>query len=264
MSDRLPIVGGNWKMHGTRAHAGELLHALRAALDGISDIDVVICPPAPWLGDAADTFKTGSLGVGAQNVYGEPEGAFTGEQSASMLVDTVSHVIVGHSERRWVFGETEEETNRKLVAVLDAGLTPILAIGERQKQREAGETDRVLEGQLLAAFEGIGALPDSVVVAYEPVWAIGSGLAATPAMAQEAAATVREIIGSRFGAETATAIRIQYGGSVNSDNANAFVALPDIDGALVGGASLRADEFAAICGAFAHGHRVAMGSSSNA
>ncbi len=264
MSDRLPIVGGNWKMHGNREHARELLHALRAALDGISDVDVVICPPAPWLGDAADTFEGGTLGVGAQNVHWESEGAFTGEQSAEMLAGTVSHVIVGHSERRWVLGESDDETNQKLRAVLDAGLTPILAVGERRDQREAGETVVVLERQLLAAFEGIDALPESSVVAYEPVWAIGSGLPATAEMAQEAASAVRAILGSRFGATTAAAVRIQYGGSVTADNAGEFAALPDIDGALVGGASLRADEFAAICGAFAHAHRMATGSTSNA
>lgn len=264
MSERLPIVGGNWKLHGNRAHARELLHALRAALDGISDVEVVICPPSPWLADAADTFEGGTLAVGAQNIYWEHEGAFTGEQSAEMLVGTVSHVIVGHSERRWVFGETGEETNRKLRSVLAAGLTPILAVGEQLAQREAGETNAVLERQLLAAFEGIETLPERAVVAYEPVWAIGSGLAATPEMAQQAAATVRSILESRFGAATAAATRIQYGGSVNADNVSDFVALPDVDGALVGGASLRADEFASICGAFAHGHRIATGSSPNA
>ena len=264
MSDRLPIVGGNWKMHGNREHARELLHALQAALDGISDVDVVICPPAPWLGDAADTFDEGTLGMGAQNVHWESEGAFTGEQSAEMLAGTVSHVIVGHSERRWVFGESDEATNKKLCSVLDAGLTPILAVGERREQREAGETDAVLQRQLLAAFESIETLPKGVVVAYEPVWAIGSGLPATAEMAQEAASAVRAILGSRFGAATAAAVRIQYGGSVTADNAGEFAALPDIDGALVGGASLRADEFAAICGAFAHAHRMARGSTSNA
>ena len=263
MSERLPIVGGNWKMHGNRAHARELLHALRAALDGISDVEVVICPPTPWLGDAADTFDGGTLKIGAQNVYWEPEGAFTGEQSAQMLTGTVSHVIIGHSERRWVFGETDEETNRKLRAVLDAGLTPLLAVGERREEREAGETSAVIERQLLVAFEGIDELPGSMVVAYEPVWAIGSGLAATAEIAQEAAVAVREVLERRFDASTAAAVRIQYGGSVTADNAGDFAELPDVDGALVGGASLRADEFAAICGAFAHAHRAATDSASS-
>jgi triosephosphate isomerase (TIM) len=262
VSNRLPIVGGNWKLNSNRAHARELLHALRAALDGINDVQVVICPPALWLGDAADTFEGGTLGIGAQNVYWEPSGAYTGEQSAEMLVGTVSHVLIGHSERRSVFGETVQDTNRKLRSVLAAGLTPILAIGEQLEQREAGETNAVLERQLLAAFEGIDSLPADAVVAYEPVWAIGSGLAATPEIAQEAAAATRAVVEARYGSETAAALRIQYGGSVNAENAGDFVALPDIDGALVGGASLRADEFAAICGAFAHGYRVATGAAS--
>ncbi len=263
MSERLPIVGGNWKMHGNRAHARELLHALRAALDDISDVEVVICPPTPWLGDAADTFDGGTLEIGAQNVYWEPDGTFTGEQSAQMLTGTVSHVIIGHSERRRVFGETDEETNRKLRAVLDAGLTPILAVGERREEREAGETTAVLERQLLAALEGIDELPGNMVVAYEPVWAIGSGLAATAEIAQEAASAVRKVLGSRFNSGAAAAVRIQYGGSVSADNASDFAELPDIDGALVGAASLRTDEFAAICGAFAHAHRVATDSESS-
>ena len=249
-------------MNSNRAHARELLHALRAALDGITDVEVVVCPPAPWLGDAVDTFEGGTLGVGAQNIHWEPSGAYTGEQSAEMLAGTVSHILIGHSERRWVFGETGEDTNRKLRSVLAAGLTPILAIGEQLAQREAGKTNAVLEAQLLAAFEGIDALPADAVVAYEPVWAIGSGLAATAEMAQEAAAAARAVVEARYGSNTAEALRIQYGGSVNAENASDFVALPDVDGALVGGASLRADEFAAICGAFAHGHRVATGAAS--
>jgi triosephosphate isomerase len=254
---RTPIVGGNWKMHGTRAHARELLHALRAALDGIREVEVVVCPPAPWLGDAADTFAGGSLLVGAQNVHWEAEGALTGEQSAAMLAGTVSYVIVGHSERRTLFGETDAEANRKLRAVIEAGLAPILAVGELQGEREGGETNAVLRRQLLAGFEGLDALPSTVVVAYEPVWAIGTGLAATPAIAEEAARTIRAITAERFDAATASRLRIQYGGSVNAENAPEFAALADIDGALVGGASLRADEFASICGAFAHAHRLA-------
>jgi triosephosphate isomerase len=263
VSERLPIVGGNWKMHGNRAHARLLLHALRAALDGISDVEVVICPPAPWLGDAADTFDSGTLRAGAQNIHWESEGAFTGEQSAQMLAGTVSHVIVGHSERRSIFRETDADTNRKLRAVLEAGLTPILAVGERREERQAGETSSVLERQLLAAFEGIDSLPEGAVVAYEPVWAIGSRLPATAEIAQETASVVRAILRNRFGAATAAATRIQYGGSVSAENAGEFSALPDIDGALVGGAALRADEFASICGAFAHAHRMATGSASD-
>ena len=255
---RVPIVGGNWKMHGTRAHAGELLHALRAALDGIGEVEVVICPPSPWLTDAADALAEGSLQVGAQNVYWEPEGAFTGEQSAAMLAGTVSHVLVGHSERRHVFGETDEQTLHKLRSVIEAGLTPILAVGELQEERESGATDAVLRRQLFGALEGLDGLPASAVIAYEPVWAIGTGLAATPEMAQEAAATVRALLTERFDETTAAGLRVQYGGSVNAENASELASQPDIDGALVGGASLKADEFASICGAFAHARRLAQ------
>ncbi len=256
-ASRVPIVGGNWKMHGTRAHAGELLHALRTALDGITDVEVVICPPAPWLADAADALAEGTLRVGAQNVHWEPEGAFTGEQSAAMLAGTASHVIVGHSERRHVFGETDEQTNHKLRAVIEAGLTPILAVGELQPERESGETEAVLRRQLLAACDGLEAMFDPTVIAYEPVWAIGTGLAATPEIAQETIAALRSMVADRFDTATASRTRIQYGGSVNAENASELAAQPDIDGALVGGASLKADDFASICGAFAHAHRLA-------
>ena len=255
-ANRIPIVGGNWKMHGTRSHARELLHALRAALEGITDVEVVICPPAPWLGDAADTFAEDALRVGAQNVYWEREGAFTGELSAAMLAGTASHVIVGHSERRHVFGETDEQTSQKFQSVIDAALTPILAIGELEAERESGETESVLRRQLHTAFEGLRALPIGTVIAYEPVWAIGTGRAATPELAQEAAASIREIVAERFSEATGAGIRIQYGGSVNADNAVELASQPDIDGALVGGASLQAGEFASICGAFAHAHRL--------
>ena len=171
---RVPIVGGNWKMNTTRAEARALLEGLRA-LDRLAGVEVVICPPSAWLGDAADILAGTSLEVGAQNVYWEPKGAFTGEISAPQLAGTASFVIVGHSERRHVFGETDADTNRKLRAVLDAGLKPILAIGELLEEADRGETEAVLRRQLLGAFEGFDALPASLVVAYEPVWAIGTG-----------------------------------------------------------------------------------------
>lgn len=256
--NRTPIVGGNWKMNANRTRAGELLHALRAALEGITNVEVVICPPAPWLGDAADAFATDDLLVGAQNIHSESEGAFTGEQNAEMLVGTATHVIVGHSERRQLFGESNELTRHKLAAVVAAGLTPILAIGELQGEREAGQTQAVLEHQLLSACEGLDALPGDAVIAYEPVWAIGTGLAATPELAQEAVASIRAMVGDRFGAEFAANVRIQYGGSVNAENASELASQPDIDGALVGGASLNAADFASICGAFGHAHRIAQ------
>lgn len=253
---RVPVVGGNWKMNGTRTSAGQLLHALRAALDGITDVEVVVFPPTPWLTDAADALAEGSLGVGAQNVHWESAGAFTGEQSAMMLAGTVNHVLIGHSERRHGFGETDEQTNLKFRSVIDAGLSPTLAVGELEAERESGSTDAVLRRQLTAAFEGLRTLPIGTVIAYEPVWAIGTGRAATPEIAQEAAAAIRAVIADRFSESTGALIRIQYGGSVTADSAAELAAQPDIDGALVGGASLKASEFASICGAFAHAHRV--------
>ena len=248
---RTPIVGGNWKMHLDRMGARDLLRALRQELDGIPGVDVVICPPAPWLGDAADSLEGTSLHVGAQNAYWLPSGAYTGEVGAVMLIGTARYVLVGHSERRHVFGETNEETGRKLAAVLELGLQPILAIGELQAERESGTTREVLRAQLDAAFADVARLPEGFVVAYEPVWAIGTGLTATPEIAQSTIADVRMMIADRFGAVTAESCRIQYGGSVNAGNVAELAAQPDIDGALVGGASLDAEAFATICRAVA-------------
>ena len=248
---RTPIVGGNWKMHLDRAGARELLRALRAQLDGLEGVEVVICPPAPWLGDAADALDGASLGVGAQNAYWLPSGAYTGEVGAAMLIGTARYVLVGHSERRHLFGETNDDTGRKLAAVLELGLDPILAIGELQAEREAGTTRDVLRAQLDAAFADVDRLPEGFVVAYEPVWAIGTGLTATPEIAQSTIADVRAMIGDRFDETTAETCRIQYGGSVNAGNVADLAAQPDIDGALVGGASLDAEAFATICRAVA-------------
>jgi triosephosphate isomerase len=251
----VPIVGGNWKMHTTRSDARTLLGRLRQRLDVITDVDVVVCPPFPWLGDAADLLVGSNLHVGAQDVHWEAQGAFTGEVSAPMLADTVSHVIVGHSERRHVFGETPQETNLKLRAVLEAGLTPILAVGERLEEAEAGRTEEVLRGQLQEGFEGIERLDASVVIAYEPVWAIGTGRAASAEDAQQRCALVRSVLAERFNARTANACRIQYGGSVNAENVEGYASQADIDGVLVGGASLDADAFTTICRVFAEAKR---------
>lgn len=249
---RLPIVGANWKMHTDRTAAEALLTSLRRALDGIEDVEVVICPPAAWLTLAADALDGSSLLVGAQQVHPAAEGAFTGEVSAPMLAGTVDYVIVGHSERRHVFGESDEESGARLRAVLDAGLRPILAVGELQGQREAGETAAVLRRQLTSALAGVEEAP-GLVVAYEPVWAIGTGLAATPEIAQDACASVRGLLAELLGDTTAEATRVQYGGSVNAANVRGFARQPDIDGALVGGASLDAAAFTAICRAVAGG-----------
>ena len=248
---RTPIVGGNWKMHLDRAQAQGLLRDLRSELDGLAGVEVVVCPPAPWLGDAASLLEGTTLAVGSQNVHWEPAGAFTGELSAPMLAGTAAYAIVGHSERRHVFGERDDEVGRKLRAVLDAGLRPILAVGELREERESGRTEEVLRRQLLAALADIEAPPPDLVVAYEPVWAIGTGLTATPDIAQQACAFVRSVLADRYSDALASSARVQYGGSVSPENAAELAAQPDIDGALVGGASLRADSFAAICRAVA-------------
>ena len=250
MVARTPVIGGNWKMNTTRAEAQTLLRDLRTRLDALAGVDVIVCPPAAWLGDAHDLLGGSSLQVGAQNVYWEPKGAFTGEVSATMLAGVATHVIIGHSERRHVFGEIDEETNRTLRAVIDAGLHPILAIGELREEAEDGRTETVLSRQLLGAFEGFDALPSDLVVAYEPVWAIGTGLAATADDAQDRCAMVRAILAARFDAASADACRIQYGGSVNAQNAAGYAACADVDGVLVGGASLDGAAFEAICRAF--------------
>ena len=248
---RTPIVGGNWKMHLDRGGARELLRELRDQLDGLEGVDVVIFPPAPWLGDAADALEGSTLRVGAQNAYWLPHGAYTGEVGAAMLVGTADYVLVGHSERRHVFGESDEDSGRKLDAVLGLALQPILAVGEQQEEREGGRTAEVLRRQLDAAFVDVETLPEGFTIAYEPVWAIGTGLTATPEIAQATVAEIRRMVADRFGAASAEACRIQYGGSVNAANVADLASQPDIDGALVGGASLDAEAFAAICRAVA-------------
>ena len=251
MPVRTPIVAGNWKMHLGRAPARELVTALRDALGGLRGVEAVLCPPAPWLADAHDLLAGSPLRLGVQHVYWEPHGAFTGEVSAAMLAGIVQYVIIGHSERRHRFGERDEDTARKLRAVIELGMQPMLAIGELREQREAGETATVLRRQLLAAWEGLDRLPAGSIIAYEPVWAIGTGLTATPAMAQDACAHVRAIVEERFDAATAETCRVLYGGSVTVDNVATLAAEPDIDGVLVGGASLDASAFTAICHAVA-------------
>ena len=251
MATRTPIVGGNWKMHLDRGGARELLSRLRAQLDGLEGVEVVIFPPAAWLGDAADALEGSTLRVGAQNAYWLPHGAYTGEIGAAMLVGTADYVLVGHSERRHVFGESDEDTGRKLDAVLGLALQPILAVGEQQEEREGGRTAEVLQRQLDAAFADVDRLPEGFTIAYEPVWAIGTGLTATPEIAQATVADIRRMVADRFGAASAEACRIQYGGSVNAGNVADLASQPDIDGALVGGASLDAGAFAAICRAAA-------------
>jgi triosephosphate isomerase len=243
---RRPFIAGNWKMHTTEAEAAALAAAVREQTAGAA-CDVAVCVPFPHLGRVREVLRGGHVRLGAQDVHWEPKGAFTGEVSAPMLEDYCQFVIIGHSERRQYFCETDEWVNRKLRAVLASRLDPIVCIGETLDQRRAGETESVLERQLRGALAGIQ--PSArITIAYEPVWAIGTGETATPAQAQEACSFVRRIL-RELGGSVADAIRIQYGGSVNPANAAALLAQPDIDGALVGGASLDAAQFAAICAA---------------
>jgi len=243
---RRPFVAGNWKMNTTEAEAVALARAVASATAGAA-CDVAVCVPFPHLASVRDALRGTRVWLGAQDVYWEPKGAFTGEVSAAMLADYCSHVIIGHSERRQFFGETDEWVNRKLAAVLDSPLDPIVCIGEVLEQRRAGETEAVLERQLRTGMAGV-AHSSRITVAYEPVWAIGTGETATPEVAQAACAFIRSVLRDLFGS-TAEVIRIQYGGSVNAENAASLLAQPDIDGALVGGASLKDDQFAAICAA---------------
>jgi triosephosphate isomerase len=245
--ERRPYIAGNWKMHKTRADARALVDALLPLIEGRDAVDVGICVPFTALETCVEAAKGSKLRVLAQNAHEEGEGPFTGEVSTTMLKDVgVQGVVLGHSERRQFFGETDKALQRKLPAVLAAGLEPILCVGELEEEREGGQTERRLRHQVQEAFEDVQ--PDAVsrvVIAYEPVWAIGTGKVATPEQAQEACGFIRALVRDKYG-ELAQQVRIQYGGSVNDENAAVLLALPDIDGALVGGASLDAAKFARI------------------
>lgn len=244
---RRPLVAGNWKMHGSRAAVRSFAARLDELLAGGVAAEVAICPPFVYLDAAAAAFAGGAVSLGAQDVSVETgEGAYTGEVAAAMLADVgCRYVIVGHSERRHRYGESDAQVARKFCAVRDAGLVPILCIGETLAEREAGQTEQVIDTQLQAVFTA--AKPDAaMVIAYEPVWAIGTGHAAGPGEAQAVHAHVRNILAAKDG-KLAGSVRVLYGGSVKSANAADLFAQPDIDGFLVGGASLDADEFFNIC-----------------
>jgi triosephosphate isomerase len=246
---RRPVIAGNWKMYKTASEGAALARALRDALEGSpADRDVVVAPPFPALAAVADILKGGAIGLAAQNMHHEKEGAFTGEVSAPMLRDLgCSHVILGHSERRQHFGETDEGVARKAVAALAHGLVPVVCVGETLLEREAERTLEVVERQVGRALSGLAASQvAALLVAYEPVWAIGTGRVATPEQAQEVHAFIRSLVSGSHGAGTGAALRILYGGSVRPDNIGRLMAEADIDGALVGGASLRADSFLGI------------------
>jgi len=245
---RKPFIAGNWKMYKTIEEAVALVHDLRAALDGLVGCDVAVCPPFPALAAVRQALAGSTICLGAQNVYWEEQGAFTGEVSPRMLQGLCDYVIIGHSERRTLFGETDEMANKKLHAALAAGLKPILCVGENLQQNRAGETEAFVGGQVRAAFAGITADQARLItVAYEPIWAIGTGVPATGEGANAIiGGTVRGTLAGLFGDDVAQAIRIQYGGSVKPDNIAEFMAQPEVDGALVGGASLKAADFAGI------------------
>jgi triosephosphate isomerase len=251
---RTPIIAGNWKMHKTYDGAMDLVEALMDELDNVEGAEVVLCPPFPWLLAVAEYLEETPILLGAQDCYWADEGAFTGEVSALMLKGLAQYCIVGHSERRALFGETDEWVNKKVHALLGHGIRPICCVGERLAEREAGETDAFVSGQVRAAFAGVSAEEAlNIVVAYEPIWAIGTGRAATAEEANRVCGLIRNAIKELYGAPTSEGIRIQYGGSVSGRNAAELMAQPEIDGALIGGASLRADEFATIVHAATEG-----------
>jgi triosephosphate isomerase len=249
---RRPVVAGNWKLNGSRAANGSLLRSIRSALRPDWNCDVMVCPPSVYLGEVRAALDGSSILLGAQDASAEDGGAFTGEVAARMLGEMgCTHVIVGHSERRRLHRESDALIARKFRAVRAAGLQPILCVGETLQERQAGETENVVTRQLVAILDGI-AMEEvaSSMIAYEPVWAIGTGHTATPKQAQEVHAHIRAILAAR-NARIADELRILYGGSVNGSNAAALFAMPDVDGGLVGGASLDAAEFVRICSAAA-------------
>lgn len=244
---RIPIIAANWKMHKTQAEAVQFIEQCAELLAG-EKLEVVICPAFPLLVAAGEACRRYGLRLGAQNMYWEAAGAFTGEVSPLMLKDLqVDYVIIGHSERRRLFGETDQQVARKIKAAYQYELTPILCVGETLEQRQGEQTLAVITEQVMTALAGLDpSQVRKIVIAYEPVWAIGSGLAATAADADAVAAHIRKVIGEQFSLKVARDVRILYGGSVNQENIAEFMRAAEVDGALVGGASLDASMFAAI------------------
>jgi triosephosphate isomerase len=247
---RKPIIAGNWKMNLLVGRAVALVEDLWKLVDGQDAVEVVVCPPFVDIPPVSEAMERGgmSLGLGAQNMHWEEAGAFTGEVSPLMLKELgVTHVIIGHSERRQFFGETDQGVNRKVASAIEHGLVPIMCVGESLKQREAGETENVVTGQVKRGFFELPVdKAVDVVIAYEPIWAIGTGKAATSDDADEVTRIIRATVGELYGSGPADSVRIQYGGSVTPANVSELMSKPNIDGALVGGASLKADDFAKI------------------
>ncbi len=245
---RTPVMAGNWKMFKTAQQTRDYFQRFLPLVENASGREIVVCPPFPCLAAAAEATAGSKTAIGGQNLYWVAEGAYTGEVSAPMLVDVGCRwVIVGHSERRQYFHETDENVRKRTEAALEAGLTPIVCVGETLEQRESGRTGDVLEAQFHGGLRGLN--PEqfaALTIAYEPVWAIGTGKTATPEMAEEAHCRIRALAESHYGAPAASSLRILYGGSVKPDNAASLMAKPDIDGVLVGGASLDPLGFAAI------------------
>jgi triosephosphate isomerase (TIM) len=245
---RKPIIAGNWKLNKTPHEAILLVDELKRELVDSTGVDIVVCPPFVDLTDVSDALVDHDIALGAQNVFWEDNGAFTGEISAPMLKDLgVAYVIIGHSERRQYFNETNQTVNKRLRAALKHGLTPIVCVGENLDERESNKTFDVIKNHCEGSLAGLtGEEVKKIVLAYEPVWAIGTGKTATPQQAQEVHVFIRQLLGKMFGPDVASSVRIQYGGSVTPDNIVSLMGQADIDGALVGGASLKAPSFAAI------------------
>ena len=242
---RIPFIAGNWKMNTTVSEAAELVKEMRQGLDAIAGVEKAVCPPFISLEAVREIIEGSSIKLGAQNLHFEEKGAYTGEISSLMLADTCEFVIIGHSERRQYFGETGEVVNKKIRAALRVGLKPILCVGEKLEENEAGRTEKVIVEQLRSALSGRGAV-DDLISAYEPIWAIGTGRAATSKQANETISFIRDNVAKLYDEDIAQRTRILYGGSVNAANAAEFLSQPEIDGALVGGASLKASEFISI------------------
>ena len=245
---RKPFIAGNWKMNTDSASAVALAAGLAKELSSVDTVDVAVCPPFVYLQSVAAALSASNVALGSQNVYFEEKGAFTGEISCAMLKDTsCAYAIIGHSERRHVMGETDAMINKKISAAISGGLLPIFCVGELLEERQGGTTNEVVAGQIKNGLEGICAESiQAVTVAYEPVWAIGTGLTATPEQAQEVHAMIRGLLADLYGNEIAQTIRIQYGGSAKPSNTAELMSQPDVDGLLVGGASLKVEDFAAM------------------
>jgi triosephosphate isomerase len=247
-SQRKFLIAGNWKMNKTAAEAVDLVKQIVAEVGKRTEVGVVVCPPFTSLESVAGALEGSTVRLGAQNLYPEPSGAFTGEVSAAMLRTLfVQYVILGHSERRQYFAETDIFINKKVLAALEANLSPIVCVGETLPEREGGQTLEVVQRQIEICLKGVtNAHTERLVIAYEPVWAIGTGKTATPAMAQEVQGAIRLLLNGQFGVAAAAKVRILYGGSMKPDNAESLLAEPDIDGGLIGGASLEAKSFVKI------------------